>query len=143
MSPSRTSDCCCNSSTNFRKRERLMRPTGRSSARMRAPAIGDKGSTPIATFGAPGRGDREDYVLIKVEGCRDGFMHDVLNIEAVTLRFGDMRCMMTQQAGPASVQRNTSLLQPHVSDVCSISLSPSTVYFSRIVPFSSLCIALV
>jgi hypothetical protein len=47
----------------------------------------------------PGPGDRDDYVLIMVEGCRDGYMHVVSNIEAVILRFGDMRCMDDSAGG--------------------------------------------
>jgi hypothetical protein len=62
MSPSRTSDCCCSNSTKVRKRERLMRPTGRSRARMRAGAIGDKGSTAIATLGAS-RGEATEKAI--------------------------------------------------------------------------------
>jgi hypothetical protein len=52
-SPSRTRDCCRRRSTNDKKRERLMRPTGRSCALMRAGAmksIGERGSAAIATF---------------------------------------------------------------------------------------------
>jgi hypothetical protein len=49
MSPKRTIECCCKSSTKVKKRERLMRPTGRSRALMRAGAIGDSGSTGMIT----------------------------------------------------------------------------------------------
>lgn len=54
MSPSRTSDCCWRSSTYSKKRERLIRPVGIRSARMRAGAIGDRASTAIATSGTDG-----------------------------------------------------------------------------------------
>lgn len=59
MSPSRTMHCGCKRSTKAKKRERLMRPTGRRRARMRAGAMGDRGSTAIATLGKRDQCGRE------------------------------------------------------------------------------------
>jgi hypothetical protein len=58
ISPSRTSDCCCSNSTKARKRERLMRPTGSSRARMRAGAIGERGSIAMASTFGPRSGNQ-------------------------------------------------------------------------------------
>lgn len=63
-----------------------MRPIGRSKALMRAGAIGDKGSTAIATFGCHELFNRTDYVLFGTEICCGAKMHVSSNIEAVTLR---------------------------------------------------------
>lgn len=54
-----------------------MRPTGRSSALMRAHAIGDKGSTAISTLGVVGGAGLGGCVLVVIEICRDGLTHDV------------------------------------------------------------------
>lgn len=65
MSPRRTMQCGCKNSTKFKKRERLMRPTGKRRARMRAGAIGERGSRAMSTCG------QEDLYGRDKEFCRD------------------------------------------------------------------------
>lgn len=76
-SPSRTRHCCLRRSTNDKKRERLIRPTGRSCALMRAGAmksIGEKGSAAIATLKSGTRpAGREGQMLPYVE-CGVGLL---------------------------------------------------------------------
>lgn len=80
ISPSRTSDCCCRRSTYARKRDRLMRPTGRRRALMRAGAIGDKGSTAIATSGRIKPEGLKGYNVSADIGGGDRCLHGVPNI---------------------------------------------------------------
>lgn len=63
-----------------------MRPMGRSNALMRAGAIGDRGSTAIATFGVHGLLSRTRNVLSGAEVCRGVKLHSNSGSEAVTLR---------------------------------------------------------
>lgn len=52
-----------------------MRPTGSNRARMRATAIGDRGSTAMTTFGAAITGRPERLGSVDAVRRRDGRMH--------------------------------------------------------------------
>jgi hypothetical protein len=61
-------------------------------------------------------------------------MHDVSNMEAVILRFGDMRCRMTKKVGQTSLQHNA-----RVCDLTSQTIVVDSLFalYILLLPYSS------
>lgn len=68
MSPRRTTFSACSLSAKLRKRERLIFPTGRRSARRRTGAIGERGSIPMVASICCGAETVRDGAQDRVQG---------------------------------------------------------------------------